>query len=117
MGPYPVSSRLFWQIINKTRSQKTSKGLPDLIYENKIHKLDSDKANLFSDLLGNIFKQEENAKFNKKHNFIQNENLKIKLDFEKSDFFNINDIYRVLNKIKIGKSCGEDSIENIFLKN
>ena len=68
--------------------------------------------------MGNIFKREDNSKFDEKHKkFIQNKNLKIKLDFDKFDFFNINDTYRVLNKINIGKSCGEDGVENIFLKN
>ena len=105
MGPYPVSTRLFWQIINKSRSQKSTKCVPDLKFDDKIYKVDSEKANLFSQLIGNIFKDDFNPNFDSVHkNFIQNENAKIKYKSDDFVIFNTNDIFRVLNRLKIGKS-------------
>ena len=34
LGPYPASSSLFWQIINKARTQKKSSSIPNLLVNN-----------------------------------------------------------------------------------
>ena len=119
LGPYPVSSRLFWNQINKAREQKIVGNIPRLKFKNKLYESDLDKCLLFSQILKGIFKDSlaTNA-FDEEHKIrIENE---IKMhNFNNSDiqYINMNEIYKVLNKLKIGKSPGGDKIQNVFLKN
>ena len=48
---------------------------------------------------------------------MKSQDSKINWDLSENIHFNIGDIYKILNKLKLGKSPGEDGIHNIFLKN
>ena len=119
LGPYPVSSKAFWQIINKTKKSKSSGDIPTLKANNQIYKTDREKSQLFSEILSSTFKNQTDIRFNNQHkDFIGNEIQKMYLTPLKADnYFNINDIFTAINKLGIGKSPGEDGIHNIFLKN
>ena len=54
-GPYPVSSRQFWRVINKSRNQKNSYSIPPLELNGKIFNLDKEKATLFTSSLSETF--------------------------------------------------------------
>ena len=81
LGPYPVSSRVFWKIINQTRSQKSTSAIPNLSLNNLFYKTDSEKADLFSNILENTFKDSRDPKFNASHyEFVKSQVSKINWD-------------------------------------
>ena len=55
IGPYPVSSRKFWNEINKFKSAKQSSSLPNLNFTDRLYKTDNEKADLFSGILSETF--------------------------------------------------------------
>ena len=55
LGPYPASSSIFWQIINRARTQKKSSSIPTLLVDGRKYESDKDKANLFAKVLGETF--------------------------------------------------------------
>ena len=79
LGPYPVSSRSFWKIINKTRKPKSSGDIPTLRANKEIYKTDKMKSFLFSETLSSIFKNQSDIRFNQHNDFIRNEVQKINL--------------------------------------
>ena len=58
LGPHSASSSQFWQVINKTRTQKNSSGIPTLVKGEREYESDKDKANLFASSLGETFSAE-----------------------------------------------------------
>ena len=56
MGPNPLSSRPFWQKINKFRGNSNNRRLPLLKHGNKNYESDRVKSDLFSSILADTFK-------------------------------------------------------------
>jgi len=64
IGPSPVSSRPYWQRINRLRRGKNKSSIiPDLKFKDKKYDTDFDKANLFKDILKDKFKLNEDDSF------------------------------------------------------
>jgi hypothetical protein len=56
IGSSPVSSRPYWQRINRLRKGKNkSSNTPDLKFKDKKYDTDIEKANLFKDILKDTF--------------------------------------------------------------
>ena len=109
LGPYPVSFRAFLQIINKLRSKKSSGVIPSLEYNN----LFSEKLNEFSNILENTFRDSYDSRFEDKHcQFVKTQVSKINWDLSDDNYFSVGDIYGVINRLKVGKSPGDDGIHN-----
>ena len=113
----PVSSRASWQIINKSRSKKSSGVIPSLEYNNLFNKTDSEKLNLFSNIIENTFHDSYDARFEDRHcQFVKTQVSKINWDLSDDNYFSVGYIYGVINRLKVGKSPGDDEIHNIFFK-
>ena len=115
-GPHPVSSSQFWQIINKTRSQKNSSSIPILTVDGKNFELDKDKADLFASYLGEMFTLDFFGFCSDFH--VKIEKFILDYDFEDCDFqeINLEEITNVIKKLKINSAPGEDGIHNWSLK-
>lgn len=59
IGEHPVSSRDFWNKINKTRNTKTCSFIPTIKIGDDEFKTDEDKANLFAKNLETIFSADD----------------------------------------------------------
>jgi hypothetical protein len=55
LGPYPPSSSIFWQIINRARTHKKSTAIPTLISDGFLYESDEEKASLFASVLGKTY--------------------------------------------------------------
>ena len=65
MGTSPVSTRPFWQRINKLRTNKATKSnIPDLKYNGLIYDSDKKEADLFKEILKDTFQSNEDVQFN-----------------------------------------------------
>ena len=117
LGPYPVSSRLFWNQINKAREQKNLGNIPRLKFKKKVYESDFDKCMLFSQILKGIFNDELDNSDQEHKSRIENEVKNHNFDNTDLQVLDLNEIYKVLNNLKIGKSPGIDQIQNVFLKN
>ena len=118
LGPYPTSSKKFWEKINQVKSKKTSNSFPKLIKEKVEYKSDEDKATLFANLLQNIYKDN---KFDSEYDIsFRNEvsDYLANIVFTDDSFlpFTTYEIYTLLKNIKVDTSPGSDEIQNIFLK-
>ena len=60
LGPNPQSSRKFWQRINTIRNGKGSGSTPKLVSNDNEYKTSQEKANLFKEMLANIFSGQNN---------------------------------------------------------
>jgi len=120
IGPSLPSSRPFWQRINKIRKNKSTKSkIPNLIYEGKDFKTNSEKANLFADLLEFIFKGSP-ANFNEKYKKEIEEKIKNYLKNKEETIFTevtIVELKSAIKKLKNVSSPGMTNIHNQFLKN
>jgi hypothetical protein len=118
LGEHPVSTRLFWKEINKTKSSKQASSIPTLKVGQVEYKNDMDKISLFSTILSdtfseNLFSSEFDQNF---PSIAKNEVDNLDLNNCKVEFFSTLDMYKVLNKLKINSSPGPDGILNILLK-
>ena len=66
-GKNPLSTKPFWQRINKLKGNKISKSIPTLKKEDILFETDKSKANLFSDILKSTFSDQNDEKFNMEH--------------------------------------------------
>ena len=57
-----MSTKPFWQRINKLKGNKISKSIPTLKKEDILFETDKSKANLFSDILKSTFSDQNDAK-------------------------------------------------------
>ena len=55
LGPYPAASSVFWQIINRARSSKSSSSIPTLKVGDLVYETDQEKAPLFATVLTDTF--------------------------------------------------------------
>ena len=98
LGDHPICSRIFWEKINQTRTIKQTSNIPNLKVGEEEYKTDIEKVVLFSDILKKTFSNDE----------IFNERAKKEIEKEAADFF------KVISKLKINISSGDDGINNIF---
>lgn len=118
IGPYPVSSKIFWEKINQSRSKKLSTSMPILVKDSIEYKTDQEKSTLFGDILNETYAtREKELEFDKIFKkFVDEEVVKHKF---LNDFipFSTFDIIKAIRKIKIISAPGGDQIQNIVLKN
>ena len=55
LGPYPAASSVFWQIINRARSSKSSSSIPTLQVGDLVYEKYKEKAELFASVLTDTF--------------------------------------------------------------
>ena len=118
LGGYPVSSRPFWNEINKIKNPKQSSGIPNLKVDDIEYKSDPEKINLFSSIFNETFSDQVATNVFDDNNFKEVNNLVQKFNFSETniEFFSSSELIKVLNRLKINSSPGCDGIENIFLK-
>jgi hypothetical protein len=63
----PLSSKKFWNKINKMRGLKTKNPISNLKFENKIWKTNKEKATVFKERLKNTFCEAKNSNFNEEY--------------------------------------------------
>ncbi len=118
-GRSPLSAKPFWNKINNFRSNQTNRTIPTLTQNNVNYETDSEKANVFSEMLEKIFNDKDDTSFD--------ENFKKKVEEENSKFnySNLNqkykeilpiDIVLALKELPLGSSPGPDGLSNDMLK-
>ena len=119
-GRSPLSAKPFWKRINEFRSNQTNKSIPTLTRDNIKYETDIEKASVFSDMLEQIFIDNDTTSFD--------ENFKRKTEREntKFNYSNTNqqynqilpiDIVIAIKELPLGSSPGPDGISNEMLKN
>ena len=125
VGNNPTSSKPFWQRINKLRSSKTessTKSIPNLIHNNQNYSADDDKANLFGSILEQTFENYKDAEFDRDNKrFIGETILNLNENEFKSDLhfkdFSKSELKFEIKKLKRISSTGIDKIHNLMLIN
>ena len=119
LGPYPASTRVFWQKINKAREQSQKSAIPNLIFKKKIYKSDFDKSCLFSNILAETFKDNSGSdEFDSVHKEkVNNEIQNFKIGSSDMEQVSISEIYNIIKKLKTQTSPGMDQVHNILIKN
>ena len=117
LGEYPVSTRGFWQQINKIRVAKQSAVLPTLVRNNLEFINDTDKANLFANDLKVTFSNDDLHNFDNDH-FLNVNNYLENLNLENIPFvpFSSNELVKRISKLKVNSASGSDSVQNLFIK-
>ncbi len=117
LGEYPVSTRGFWQQINKIRVAKQSAVLPTLVRNNIEFINDTDKANLFANDLKVTFSNDDSHNFDNDH-FLNVNNYLENLNLENIPFvpFSSNELVKRISKLKVNSASGSDSVQNLFIK-
>jgi hypothetical protein len=118
LGPYPVSSRSFWAIINKARENKKSNSIPTIKSGGSSFRTDLEKANVFSEILGEVFQdRSEQGQFDIEHKrSVEDYVSNIGWSGEDFESFSYTETQLVLNRLKVCTSPGDDRIHNILLK-
>ena len=120
IGPYQISSRKFWNEINKLKSAKQSSSLPNLNIKDRLYKTDNERADLFSGILSETFSDLNHASKSKFDGifFAQVSHSLKHADFSKGGFIPVStrELIKAIKKFKINSSPGYDGIQNIFLK-
>jgi hypothetical protein len=125
LGKNPVSTKPFWQKINKIKNKnksKKGKDIPTLLLNNISYTTKEEKADLFGGLLEQTFKDTNDEKFDKKFenkikkevNEFKNQNQDNELIF---DEFNLSDLNKELKSLKKCSAVGKDKTHNLFLIN
>ena len=92
-------------------------------FNNKEFNTDKEKADLFGTIIGEIFKDNEDDKFDR--------NFKIRVEKEVNDYLNdkeknkniqpdlinVKKLKKIIKNLKTALSSGEDKISNVMLKN
>ena len=115
LGSNITSTRPFWQKINRLRGSVSQKKIPNLLFNGVSFNEDTEKANLFKDILEETFNKpsshlfDENFK-NKIKNEIEDKINKIKINgFEKITIF---ELKKTIKKINNNSASGPDLIAN-----
>jgi hypothetical protein len=119
LGPYPASSSIFWNIINRARSQKNSSSIPTLRIGDSVFESDEEKANLFASILGKTFSEDVNSTDfdNVIYSYVEDFVSKIDYSDENYDRCSLEELMSVLKNLRVDSAPGEDGLHNQFLKN
>jgi hypothetical protein len=119
LGPYPASSSIFWNIINRARSQKYSSSIPTLRIGDSVFESDEEKANLFASILGKMFSEDVNSTDfdNVIYSYVEDFVSKIDYSDENYDRCSLEELMSVLKNLRVDSAPGEDGLHNQFLKN
>ena len=119
LGSYPASSSIFWQIINRARTQKKSSAIPTLIVGDKKYESDEDKANLFAKVLGETFTESGASTDFDSIVYTYVEDFVSKIDYSDDQYPKVtfSELVGIIKNLKEDSSPGEDCIHNRFLKN
>ncbi len=60
LGPYPVSSRIFWQKINQARSNNQAVSIPKLVKDSKEYITNEEKVEVFASMLSATYAATDN---------------------------------------------------------
>jgi hypothetical protein len=125
LGKNPVSTRPFWQKINKIRNKnqnKKSEKIPSLNFNNAIYTTNDEKANIFGSILEQTFKDSNDEKFNKEFEQM----IKLKVDEFKMknknhvsifEPFSLKELNTEIKKLKKQSAVGGDKIHNLYIIN
>ena len=75
LGPCPLSTKPYWQRINRIRKKKVTRGIPYINLDSKVLSTDEEKAKAFSAKLRNTFSEDQSYSnsFNEEHkSFVDN---------------------------------------------
>ncbi|RNA02709.1 RNA-directed DNA polymerase from mobile element jockey-like [Brachionus plicatilis] len=120
MGKNPLSSRPFWEKINKFRSKKSSKLIPTLLANNQELSTDSEKGKFFGEFLSLTFSSNSDLINNKTDSEITDFNsnfFKSHKSFIINEPISLKEINVAIRKLKEEGAPGPDKIQNIMLKN
>ena len=119
LGPYPASSSIFWQVINRARTQKKSSSIPTLIVDGRKYESDEEKANLFAKVLGETFTESGASTDFDSTIYSYVEDFVSKIDYSDDQYAKVtfSELVGIIKNLKEDSSPGEDGIHNRFLKN
>ena len=125
LGKNPVSTRPFWQKINKIRNKnqnKKSEKIPSLNFNNTIYTTNDEKANIFGSILEQTFKDSNDEKFNKEFEQMIKQKVdefKMKNKNHVSIFepFSLKELNTEIKKLKKQSAVGGDKIHNLYIIN
>ena len=117
----PVSTKPFWQRINKFRNKKAPK-MSTINFENKSYESDEDKANLFANKYKKVFSDTNNPEFdnnfkNTVEDFIQSKEYENMYSDKSIKFFSPKELDEVIKNIIDKKSLDSENICNAMIKN
>ena len=120
-GVNPISTKPFWQKINSIRGNQSNNNLPVLKKDGKTYESDSDKAQLFADILKTTFSNQSNQDYDeifkqKVEQVINNHDFD-KHNYQNKDLFDFKDMKQILKCLKLHSAPGEDGIHNQMIKN
>ena len=120
LGNKITSSRPFWQRIKKLKSKNENESkstyIPNLFYENKVFKTDYEKAELFGNILHNVFQESNDPNFD--NQFKEKVSKTIKTINEKTysfKEFTLEELDKELKRLNKRASPGPDKIYNLQL--
>ena len=119
LGPFPASSGLFWDIINRARNPKKTSNIPTLLENNFSYKTDKEKTDLFASLLSVTYTEAGvESEFDNKF-YTEVEKLVLETDYQDNNYPRVTqfELDRVIKSLKTDSSPGEDGIHYCFLKN
>ncbi len=116
----PVSTKPFWQRVNKYRKKKDS-NIPYMMHEGKKLVTNEDKANCFADKYKIIFSDEENPNYDSKfkretEDFIMNRKYEELFTDKTIKFFYPAELDKVISEISSKKSLDQESVCNLMIK-
>ena len=113
------STRPLWNEINKLRTPRLGLKIPSLSHQNKLYTDDSDKANLFADLLEDTFNSKELYDENFRvdtENSVYRDSLASNSNSYQVNSFSLAELEVSLKNLKSG-AAGVDQVSNQMLKN
>lgn len=115
LGNKITSSRPFWQRIKKLKSNNENESkstyIPNLFYDNKVFKTDYEKAELFGNILQNVFQESNDPNFD--NQFKEKVSKTIKTINEKTysfKEFTLEELDKELKRLNKRESPGPDKI-------
>ena len=117
----PLASKKCWKRINdiKNHGIKKDENYPKMKFNNKEYKTDKEKADLFGSIIGEIFKDNEDEKFDRKFKLKVEKEVNDYLDDKgknnniQHDLINSKELSKIIKNLKTTLSRGEDKIQSI----
>jgi exonuclease III len=120
-GANPINTKPFWQKINSIRGNHSNNNLPVLKSGGMIYESDTDKADLFANILKMTFSNQSNQHYDeafkqKVEKEVNNHDYN-KHNYQNKDLFVLKDMEQILKCLKLHSAPGEDGIHNQMIKN